>query len=274
MDVVKFWKRYRTCRNVFGLCERSNVSVLKSGSYLALLPEFRYMAQTMSKTLFIAAGQGDLTTLKGCLEAGDDVDDLESGWTPLQWAASQGQAEAICLLLAAGANIDMPTDDGDTNALMLAALYSNADCVRLLLTYGATLHFKSPATADGKGGMTPLHNAAAVGSIEVTELLLNAGAEINSPCGGGWTPLMWAILKYRKPGRLPQTGKIANHYAVIELLLNRHADLHWIDEDGNSALTWAEESDLAEVVLLLKTAGAKSASIITSADANSQEAVQ
>ncbi len=210
----------------------------------------------MSKALVRAAGQGDLATVKALLALEKDIDDIyETGQTALEWAASFGRTEVVRLLLEAGANVNIASEGGGSNPLMIAALYSNVDCVRLLLAYGASPHFSSSPSTEGKGGMTALHNAAVVGSVEVSELLLDAGAEINSVCGGGWTALMWAIYQYKESGSISKrTGKITNHYAVIELLLSRNADVHWVNEDGSSAFTFAEDDSLTEVMLLLKSA--------------------
>jgi ankyrin repeat protein len=65
-----------------------------------------------------------------------DADVNKTGWTPLHYAASGAKMNIIEILLEHSAYIDAESPNGST-PLMLAAMYGNADCVRLLLESGA-----------------------------------------------------------------------------------------------------------------------------------------
>lgn len=89
---------------------------------------------------------------------------------PLQIAASAGRDELVKKLLAAGANPDERTKDGDS-ALIAAASHGHVAIVKRLLAAGADV--------DGRGAhrMTALLVAASNGHVEVVHALLEAGAD-------------------------------------------------------------------------------------------------
>ncbi len=76
-------------------------------------------------------------------------------------------------------------------------------------------------------GDTPLHVTAAWGDLQGTQLLLDAGADVNARGEDGDTPLYSALL--------------GNNPAVLELLLKRGADRAIINETGWSLLESAVE---------------------------------
>jgi ankyrin repeat protein len=65
-----------------------------------------------------------------------DADVNKTGWTALHYAASGAKKNTIEILLEHSAYIDAESPNGST-PLMMAAMYGNADCVRLLLESGA-----------------------------------------------------------------------------------------------------------------------------------------
>jgi ankyrin repeat protein len=103
--------------------------------------------------------------------------------------------------------------------------------VRTLLQHGADVNVK-----DRRGGATPLMHAAAVGSFETMQALLEKGADIHLRSAGGATALMWA----------------ATDLAKIRLLLDRGADVNAVSNTGRSVLLLAAMSDQsAQIVRLL-----------------------
>jgi ankyrin repeat protein len=73
--------------------------------------------------------------------------------------------------------------------------------VRLLIAQGADVNMEQA------GGYTPLHQAAAAGNAELTEILLEAGANPSNLCHQGKTPADYARER--------------NHVAVLEQLAAR-----------------------------------------------------
>ena len=97
-------------------------------------------------------------------------------------AARTGNIEAVKQHLAAGANVSVKDEDGDT-PLHEAAFTGRKEVVELLIANGADLE------AQRDGGWTPLHNAAQEGHMEVVELLIANGADVNAKSDDGRTPL-------------------------------------------------------------------------------------
>lgn len=89
--------------------------------------------------IFTAAGRGDLSSLCAHLEAEPGLANAidPSGGTPLHFAVSADQFEAIEMLLASGANPDARGCVMGESPLTLALLFGSLEIARLLLSYGA-----------------------------------------------------------------------------------------------------------------------------------------
>jgi hypothetical protein len=146
-----------------------------------------------------AVEQGDIAEVRRLLDRGEDIDvGRESdGLTPLITAIIMGRTEIIDLLLDRGANPNA-FDDRQMGPVQLAILVgADVDLVRRLLDAGA-----DPNTGTDSGGagafFTPLSAAAASGDVELAQLLLDFGADIDGRSQidlGGWTPLYVAALQ-------------------------------------------------------------------------------
>jgi ankyrin repeat protein len=90
--------------------------------------------------LMIAALKGRLNFVKKLIARGADVN--KPGWTPLHYAATGGHLEIMALLLDQNAYIDAASPHG-TTPLMMAAQYASADAVKLLLDAGADPSLKN-----------------------------------------------------------------------------------------------------------------------------------
>jgi ankyrin len=93
------------------------------------------------------------------------------GFTPLLFAARQGDVESAKVLLAAGANVNDSSASG-TSALVVAAHSAQRALALLLLDKGA-----NPNAADG--GYTALHAAVLRGDLELVRALMARGADPN-----------------------------------------------------------------------------------------------
>jgi len=149
------------------------------------------------------------------------------GATPLVLAAEVNNTEAVKVLLQAGADPRIPTDQG-TTALTLSAgggtdiqrmrapeeRAAAVETAKLLLAAGTDVN------AAGQYGWTALHAAAYQGLTDVIELLVSKGANVNEMDAFGQTPLSisMAVLVQDIGARRPQ---IPRRYRkdVAELLL-------------------------------------------------------
>jgi len=161
----------------------------------------------------------------------------EWGFTPLIWAARQGNLGVVKLLLTCGdVNPDKPGGDCGT-PLYWASQKGHEGVVRLLLARDDVNPDKP-----GSGDQTPLHWASRKGHEGVVGLLL-ARDDVNpdKPGSGGETPLHWASANRHGGG-------------VVGLLLARYdVNPNQPDICGQTPLLWASWHGNEEVVRLLLT---------------------
>ena len=92
----------------------------------------KFDAPTASTPLAIAAWTGDMGALRGADRVTLSYCD-ESGNTPLIWAGSAGQTEAVLFLVKAGVDVNHRGFMGNT-ALSRAARGGHVECLRILLS--------------------------------------------------------------------------------------------------------------------------------------------
>ena len=90
--------------------------------------------------LMMAVLKGEMAVTKRLLAANAPIN--QSGWTPLMYAAYEGRADMVALLLEKGAEVNARAPNQST-PLMLAARNGKMDAVRLLLKAGADTEIKN-----------------------------------------------------------------------------------------------------------------------------------
>jgi uncharacterized protein len=158
--------------------------------------------------------------------------DGNEGWAPLHHAELNGRADVTEVLVAAGADIDVKSEDGDT-VLDWAVANSDEASVRRLVALGARLD--APDDFRVRGVTVALHRASEAGNVAMVELLLELGARVDTPDARGWSALL--IAEHN------------GHADVTEVLVAAGADVDWRDEEGDTtALDWAlDEGDEGSV---------------------------
>ncbi|XP_076730846.1 uncharacterized protein ankrd50l isoform X2 [Maylandia zebra] len=203
--------------------------------------------------LTLASRQGHVKVLSELLEWAKSQDQKTAvqmmehvdneGWTALRSAAWGGHAEAVHLLLDAGADVDGCDSEGRT-ALRAAAWGGHDEIVLTLLDYGAQVD-----KADSKD-RTPLIAAAYMGHHEAVAILLDHNARVDLADGDGRTALSVAAVC------VPTAAGVKGFGEVASLLLERGADPGHRDHDGMTPLLLASYEGHEDVVELLLEAGA------------------
>jgi len=132
----------------------------------------------------------DMQLAKAYLAIGADPDapELENGWTSLHHTSAAGNSEAVSLLVAHGAKVNVKNHSGET-PLHLA---KDARTARLLINSGANVN------ARDRSGNTPLHLAIRRYRLDVVKLLLSSNADINARDCFNRTPLELALEEHKK----------------------------------------------------------------------------
>lgn len=172
--------------------------------------------------------------------AREELEQLNIAYNSLEFikAATRGDVHTVELFLDAGMNPNATaTQAGREPAMWHAANNGRLEVMELLLDRGADLD------ARYNFGYTILMKAAFNDYAKVVEFMLDKGADPNIKNEFGGTPLMFAA-------GLGGTE-------VVQLLLDKGVDVNAVDENGKTALMYAAKEGRTENVRLLKQAGAK-----------------
>ena len=217
--------------------------------------------------LIRAAASGNLSFMQMLLDRG--ADPLKENWygSAFHCAAEAGQIAALQELLQRGLDVDI-RDHRHRTALHCATIEGHVAAMRTLLTRGAdvnakcslreqvytalryavvceqplevvkTLLMSGAATESrSRGGLTPLHDAAAMCLEDTMLLLLEFGADIDARSTQRHTAL--------------HTAAIRNHVAIVQVLIDHGADKNARTVDGCTSLYLAAERGAEETVRAL-----------------------
>lgn len=156
---------------------------------------------------------------------------------PVADAAKRKDAESVRSLLRQGGDVNAAQGDGMT-ALHWAAMQGSMELTEMLLYAGANVRGTTRL-----GGYTPLHLAAQAGAAEVLAPLLKSGAAVNALTSTGATPLMLAAA--------------SGNAQAVATLLDHGADANVKDvAHGETALMFAAALDRTDVARVLLDRGA------------------
>ena len=160
---------------------------------------------------FVGAAHGDFDTVQRLLAEQPDILNRPASWGELALgaAAQTGQVAIAEHLLAAGAPLDICT----------AAMLGRADEVAALLPAEPL-----GANATGAHGIPLLYHAVSTGHMDIAEMLLAHGADINGGAGG--SPALHGAVMF-------------NRVDMAEWLLARGADPNSLNHEQKTPLAAA-----------------------------------
>ncbi|GFX52341.1 ankyrin repeat and KH domain-containing protein mask [Trichonephila clavipes] len=194
--------------------------------------------------LSLAASGGYVNIIKLLLSHGAEINSRcrnclfcrtgsKLGISPLMLAAMNGHVQAVKLLLDMGSDINAQIETNRNTALTLACFQGRHEVVSLLLDRKANVEHRA------KTGLTPLMEAASGGYVEVGQVLIDKGADVNAP----------PVPSSRDTALTIAADK--GHYRFVQLLLERDAIVEVKNKKGNSPLWLAANGGHLEVVQLL-----------------------
>ncbi|XP_041045016.1 ankyrin repeat and SOCS box protein 10 isoform X1 [Carcharodon carcharias] len=180
--------------------------------------------QEFTTPLQITSSRGYDKCLRHLLTCGAEVDFAPGGKTALHEACENAQAECVRLLLTYGANPNAFSEDGYT-PLHLCSSPESIQCAIYLLEFGGNVNSRTEDKDD-----TALHIAARFGLEEHVNLYLRRGASINRMNDSGQTPLHSVCAQSH--GR----EDAERYYRVCKQLIEHGASVAALDEEKQSAL--------------------------------------
>jgi ankyrin repeat protein len=211
--------------------------------------------QSSDTALHVAAMRGKRDTAELLIAGGADVNARNgTNFTPLGvvvlTAAGNGAANlGLFQTLTACAVIGLPSKERLETARMLlnhgatidalqlygAATYGDAALAELLIDRGAHLD-------DLTGGETPLHSAIGENHIDVAELLIGRGANVNIRNTSARTPLHFL-------------ASLADEEKLAELMIKHRAEINPRDKNGMTPLGFAVNKGRVHVAEALRRHG-------------------
>ncbi|XP_053409807.1 ankyrin repeat and SOCS box protein 10 isoform X4 [Nycticebus coucang] len=198
--------------------------------------------EELTTPLHVAASRGHTEVLRLLLRRRARPDSAPGGRTALHEACVGGHTACVHVLLVAGADPNIPDQDGK-RPLHLCQGPGILECAELLLRFGASVDGRSEEEEE-----TPLHVAARLGHVELADLLLRRGACPDARDSEGWTPLLAACdTRCQSPADAEATT--ARCLQLCRLLLKAGADADAADRDKRRPLHLACRRGHAAVVL-------------------------
>lgn len=208
-----------------------------SNSYLVSLPEeliagiSDFLAEPQYINPLAKACRQLYTVLNPILYRRNRIHDQGSA---ARWAAQFGINETLDLCHAAGVDLRR----SDLGLLHLAAQFGQEDTIRKLLDQ----HGADSEGRDTHMNWTPLLYATRENLPNTAQMLVDAGASVETPAPEGWRPLSVAAS--------------FNALAMITFLLDHGAEIDAISDNGSSALKAAARGGHVEVSQILLERGA------------------
>ena len=189
---------------------------------------------SLTKDLLKAAYRGDVDELNKLTSLGVDVNDaLDDGVTPLMMAARSDKADAVKFLINSGADVNAEDNDGNSVLFRMFELPTSYSSELFLSIINAGVNLKK----HGSRGRSLLSAIASGKNIELLNILIATGIDVNEVDNYGYTALTFALPRDSSEYRLEQS------LAMTNALINAGADVNHADAEGVSILMKCCECD-------------------------------
>lgn len=171
-----------------------------------------------------AIKRGDIESVKTLISLGADMNKVDdSQMAPMDWAAENGNVEAVRAMIKAGWKNKNPIRSLIYTHAPLH-LTNNAEIAEMLINAG------EKPDQPNIIGETPLHKA----NVEVARVLIKAGANLNETDEDGFTPLHQAVLD--------------NRIDVVKELLQAGANPTIKNPSGETPIEYAQTDEMKELL--------------------------
>jgi ankyrin repeat protein len=205
--------------------------------------------QVMSEEFFNAIKEGESARVEQMISRNPSLVNAKNsqGMSPVTVATYYGKSKIAEVLVSRGAKLNLyeasitgkleavkdilrknPAEANSLSpdgfsSLHLAAFFGHAEIVKYLLEMGADAN----TVANNRMKVMPLHSAVAHNQLEISEILIVHGAEVNAKQEGGFVPLHAAA----------QSGNLE----MARLLLKHGAEVNVKSNDGRTPLALTKE---------------------------------
>jgi len=200
--------------------------------------------------LLLAVQNGHFELAIALIDAGADPNDQRTGFTPLH--------------ILPGVRKPDSSDGSDGATPEGAGHLSSLEFVREIVKRGANVNLRlpkgtprMPATSStiATEGATPILFAADRSDVPLMRVLLELGADPLLPNFNNTTPLMAAAGLGTKEA-LEEAGEESEAVEAVAMLLDHHADINGVDNNGDTPMHGAAYNNYPRVVNLLAARGA------------------
>ena len=212
---------------------------LVAGAALAQRPTRDGPAAGKDAELIAAAERGDADAVNLLIASGADVKARDiKGRTALLAATQANRADIARVLIVVGSDVNAKDSLGDS-PFLLAAASGHVEILALTLMGGADLR------SVNRYGGTALIPAAHYGHVDVVRVLLATPIDVDHVNHLGWTALLEAVI-------LGDGGPA--HTEIVRLLLARGANPAIADRDGVLPLLHARRRGYKAIAELIRNA--------------------
>jgi len=192
-------------------------------------------SQVVAAPIHDAVSSGNVDAVYALMGPELDIDERTSnGMTATQLAVNNENLEILKILIDNGVDVNASSTRLKIAPLHIAARRGHVEMVNLLLASGADVN------QPDHEGASALHFAVRSGNNEIAELLIINGAEVNARDNEEYTPLHNAAWN--------------GHLQSVELLVDKGADINLASYDGRTAYHCARKNP--EVASFLGQLGA------------------